>query len=88
MPAITRKRKHSGDGDEVQQVQAKKFYAVRKGHRTGVFETWKECQEVTAGFAGAMCRFSFVFLEEGELGIWGLGVRVWSAWGGGVLVVD
>jgi hypothetical protein len=72
MPAITRKRKHSGDGDEVQQVQAKKFYAVRKGHRTGVFETWKECQEVTAGFAGAMCRFDFL-LGLGGVGDLGFG---------------
>ncbi len=23
----------------------KKIYAVRKGHKTGLFETWAECQE-------------------------------------------
>lgn len=30
-----------------------KIYAVRKGHKTGIFETWEECQEATKGFSGA-----------------------------------
>ena len=30
-----------------------KFYAVRAGRKTGVFPTWKECQEQVIGFSGA-----------------------------------
>jgi ribonuclease HI len=30
-----------------------KYYAVRKGRKTGVFETWAECQKQTIGFSGA-----------------------------------
>jgi ribonuclease HI len=29
-----------------------KFYAVRKGHRTGVFTSWPECQAATNKFSG------------------------------------
>jgi len=29
------------------------YYAVRKGHKTGVFETWPECQQATSGFPKA-----------------------------------
>ena len=31
----------------------KKFYAVRRGRKTGVFATWAECQRQTIGFPGA-----------------------------------
>ncbi len=34
-------------------MAAKKFYAVRKGLRTGLFESWDECKAVTTGFPGA-----------------------------------
>ena len=30
-----------------------KFYAVRKGRKTGVFNTWAECQAQINGFSGA-----------------------------------
>uniref|UniRef100_A0A183DM42 ribonuclease H n=1 Tax=Gongylonema pulchrum TaxID=637853 RepID=A0A183DM42_9BILA len=29
------------------------FYAVARGHQTGVFKTWAECQEATKDFKGA-----------------------------------
>lgn len=32
----------------------KKFYGVRKGHTTGVFEDWPQCLEATVGFSGAV----------------------------------
>lgn len=32
-----------------------KYYAVRAGNRPGVYLTWAECQEQTAGFRGASC---------------------------------
>lgn len=41
----------------------KKVYAVRKGHKTGLFETWAECQKATAGYSGAEFR-SFENREE------------------------
>ena len=34
----------------------KKIYAVRKGHKTGLFETWAECQKATSGYSGAEFR--------------------------------
>lgn len=42
---------------------AKKYYAVRKGRRTGVFATWAECQKQVTGFSGAEFK-SFGTMEE------------------------
>lgn len=33
--------------------QSNKFYAVRIGKKTGIFETWAECQEQVKGYSGA-----------------------------------
>jgi len=35
-----------------------KFYAVRTGRTPGVYMTWKECQDHTAGFGGAVCMYT------------------------------
>lgn len=32
---------------------AEKYYAVRKGVRTGIFRTWEECRASVSGFSGA-----------------------------------
>ena len=40
-----------------------KYYAVRQGHATGIFETWAECQKVINGFSGAEYK-SFPTREE------------------------
>lgn len=32
---------------------AKKFYAVRKGKKTGIFETWDDCKDAVSGYPGA-----------------------------------
>lgn len=32
---------------------AKKYYAVRKGKTTGIFESWNECKESVSGYSGA-----------------------------------
>ena len=32
----------------------KKYYAVKTGHKTGVFDTWEECQENISGYSGAV----------------------------------
>lgn len=37
-------------------MAAKGYYAVRKGFSTGVFGTWDECREATAGYSGAEYR--------------------------------
>lgn len=42
---------------------AKKYYAVRKGRKTGVFLTWAECQKQVTGFSGAEFK-SFPTMEE------------------------
>ena len=44
---------------------AKKYYAVRKGRKTGVFATWAECQKQVTGFSGAEFK-SFGTMEEAK----------------------
>ena len=41
----------------------KKIYAVRKGHKTGHFATWAECQKAVSGYSGAEFR-GFTEKEE------------------------
>ena len=41
------------------------FYAVACGHKTGVFNTWDECKEHTAGFRGARYK-KFPTRQEAE----------------------
>lgn len=43
----------------------KKVYAVRVGHRSGIYKTWAECQKYTKGFSGAEFK-SFKTMEEAE----------------------
>lgn len=42
-----------------------KFYAVKKGRQTGIFNTWAECQEQITGFSGAVYK-SFSNLADAE----------------------
>ena len=42
-----------------------KYYAVRKGHKIAIFESWAECQEATKGYSGAEFK-SFSNLEQAE----------------------
>ena len=42
---------------------AAKFYAVRKGIKTGIFETWEECRASVNGYSGAEYK-SFPTLEQ------------------------
>ncbi|KAI0025735.1 ribonuclease H [Xylariomycetidae sp. FL0641] len=44
---------------------AQKYYAVRAGHKPGVYLSWKETQEQTAGFKGATFK-RFFDLKEAE----------------------
>jgi len=43
----------------------KKIYAVRKGRKTGLFQTWAECQKQVIGFSGAEYK-SFKTLNEAK----------------------
>lgn len=43
----------------------KKYYAVKKGNKTGIFETWSECQESTKGFSGPIYK-SFSSYDEAQ----------------------
>lgn len=43
----------------------KKYYAVKKGVQTGIFETWDECRRMVHGVAGAVYK-SFADREEAE----------------------
>ncbi len=42
-----------------------KFYAVKKGRKTGVFTNWEECKSYVSGFSGASYK-SFKTYEEAE----------------------
>lgn len=42
-----------------------KYYAIRKGIKTGIFENWSDCQAATAGYSNAEFK-SFSTLEEAE----------------------
>lgn len=44
---------------------AKKYYAVRAGRQTGIFETWDACRAQTTGFKGAAFK-SFPTRAEAE----------------------
>lgn len=42
-----------------------KFYAVRKGKKTGIFNTWDECKSQVNGYSGAEYK-SFTTIEEAK----------------------
>jgi ribonuclease HI len=44
---------------------AKKFYAVLKGHKIGIFSTWADCQASTKGYSGAAFK-SFATKQEAD----------------------
>lgn len=44
---------------------AKKFYAVKRGVRPGVYETWSACEPLIKGFSGAIYK-SFPTRQEAE----------------------
>ncbi|WP_375496937.1 viroplasmin family protein [uncultured Nostoc sp.] len=46
-------------------MPSKKYYAVFKGRKTGIFTNWEECEEQINGFSGALYK-SFKTKEEAE----------------------
>lgn len=45
------------------KLSKKKFYAVKKGKKIGIYNTWNECKKQVNGFSGAEYK-SFTSLEE------------------------
>lgn len=43
----------------------KKFYAVKKGHKPGIYDTWEECKKQTDSFSGKEFK-SFKTFEEAQ----------------------
>ena len=43
----------------------RKFYAVKEGRETGIFDTWDECRKSVEGFPGAQYK-SFAAVEDAE----------------------
>lgn len=43
----------------------KKYYAVKKGYSTGIFNTWAECQKQVLGFSGSIYK-SFEKFEDAQ----------------------
>ena len=42
---------------------AKKFYAVKKGVKPGIYESWNDCQSQINGYSGAVYK-SFTTYDE------------------------
>ena len=42
-----------------------KFYAVRNGYHTGIFNTWEECRKEVSGYSGAEYK-SFASIKDAE----------------------
>ena len=40
-----------------------KYYAVKQGYKTGVFESWDECKKQVVGYSGAIYK-SFGVLSD------------------------
>lgn len=53
----SKKRKMDGGGSDKEQ----KYYAVRAGHKPGVYTSWAICQQQISGFKGAMCKSLLCF---------------------------
>ena len=46
-------------------MAVKKYYAVKKGRETGIFDNWDKCKSLVMGFNGAIYK-SFLTLAEAE----------------------
>lgn len=57
----------------------KKYYAVKKGKSTGVFQTWEECKASVDGYPGAEYR-GFATKAEAETYLTGIGNVENGAW--------
>ncbi|MCM1181973.1 MAG: ribonuclease H family protein [Roseburia sp.] len=66
---------------------AKKFYAVKAGRETGIFETWAECRNQIHGFSGAIYK-SFATKAEAEAFVGAGGGEQCPVSGGGVPAVE
>lgn len=42
-----------------------KFYAIKKGHKTGIFNSWEECKSYITGYSGSVYK-SFKSREQAE----------------------
>lgn len=42
-----------------------KFYAIKKGHKTGIFNSWEECKSYVTGYSGSVYK-SFKSREQAE----------------------
>lgn len=50
---------------------AKKYYAVRVGKKTGIYQNWNECKAMVDGYSGAVYK-SFTDIAEAELFLHGV----------------
>ena len=55
------------------------YYAVRKGHITGIFDNWPEAQAATLGFSGPELWTLLLFCNTEN---WGLGDFIRNGWKG------
>ena len=51
-------------------MSKKKFYAVKKGKRVGIYNTWDECKSQVNGFSGAEYK-SFLTMDEAKEYVYG-----------------
>lgn len=50
---------------------AKKYYAVKVGKKTGIYQTWNECKAMVDGYSGAVYK-GFTDMAEAELFLYGV----------------
>ncbi len=48
----------------------KKYYAVKTGEKTGIFESWAECEQYVKGYKNAQYK-SFATINEAEIYLYG-----------------
>lgn len=41
-------------GNNIMAKKPKNFYAVKRGHKLGIFESWYECEQAIIGYSGAV----------------------------------
>lgn len=69
------------------EFMAKKYYAVKQGHKIGIFDTWAECKKNVDGYSGAVFK-SFTSKADAKMFIIGETAPVRTADAEAIAYVD
>ena len=59
-------RNDDGCIESVPMAQKRKFYAVRSGHKRGIYRTWEECRKQVEGYSNAVYKGFFTLRDAEE----------------------